>query len=563
MDRSPTLRFQGEGREAAREMLDRLVRGRIADRIWKKDHTVWKPGPEEITNRLGWLESPLGMLPRVGEMERLAGELRLEGFTHALLLGMGGSSLAPEVLRKTLGVVPGFLDLAVLDSTDPDFINYQRDVLPSRKTCFIVSTKSGSTVETLSLFRYFFREMEKSLGREEAGRHFLAITDPGSALVDLAERYRFRAVFLNDPEIGGRYSALSWFGLLPAALGGADLRGILNYGKDAMAACRDGGEENPALLLGVLMGACALRGRNKLTFVLSPEIAPFGAWLEQLIAESTGKEGRGILPVVGEPLGGPEFYGSDRLFISIRLKWEGAYGPALTRLAERGHPILAMEIGDLRELGYQFYLWEMATAVAGHVLGINPFDQPDVEAAKRLARDMVKRYLETKRLPVEPPAFEEGGIRIYGGRGGSSPGEILLSFLKDTGEDGYIAVQAYLDPCGETEKALGEFRNRIFRRFRRATSLGYGPRYLHSTGQLFKGDAGKGFFVQLTADAGRDAAIPDGDDMSRSAITFGVLKTAQALGDRKALLALGRPVLSIHLGENPSENLERISEEIR
>jgi len=304
------IRLQGVDTTVAAEVVDRLVRDRVAERIWERDHRVWKPGPEEIVNRLGWLDSPARMGDGVAEMEGLAGELRREGFTHALLLGMGGSSLAPEVLRKTLGVAPGFLDLTVVDSTDPDFINYQRKTLASRKTCFIVSTKSGTTVETLSLFRYFFRETVRDAGEASAGRRFIAVTDPRSPLVDLAEKHRFRALFLNDPEIGGRFAALSFFGLLPAALGGADLRGLLDSGKSAMDACRGGERENPALLLGGLLGSFALAGKDKATFVLSPEIAPFGAWLEQLIAESTGKEGRGILPVAGEPLGPPDAYGT-------------------------------------------------------------------------------------------------------------------------------------------------------------------------------------------------------------------------------------------------------------
>jgi glucose-6-phosphate isomerase len=557
------IRCSATVRGAAREILGRLGEKRIVERIWERDHTVWKPGPEEITNRLGWLDSPLRMAPFLPEMERFAGALRSEGFTHALLLGMGGSSLAPEVLRKTFGVAGGFLDLAIVDSTDPDFVRYHARYLGDRKTCFIVSTKSGTTVETLSLFRFFHGKMESLVGREEAGRRFIAITDPGSSLAGLAEKTGFRATFLNDPGIGGRYSALSWFGLLPAALCGIDPGGLLDHGKKAMEACRLKGEGNPALFLGGIIGAYALRGRDKLTFILSPEISGFGAWLEQLIAESTGKEGKGILPVVGESLGNPELYGADRLFVSIRLKWEGAYGPAMKRLEERGQPLLSMEMGDLAELGGQFYLWEMATAVAGHVLGVNPFDQPDVEAAKKLAGEMAGRYRETGTLPEETPVFEKEGVLVYGESGGSSPGGILRTFLGGVPEEGYIAVQAYLDPCMETDRALSEFRKLLFLRFGKAVSIGYGPRYLHSTGQLFKGDGGKGFFVQLTADAAEDAEIPEDGTRRKAAMTFGVLEKAQALGDRRALLARGRKVLSIHLGGHPVKTLEEICGELR
>lgn len=557
------IRCSERERNVAREVLDNLAVKRVIERIWKKDHTVWKPGPGEIANRLGWLDSPLRMAPFLPEMEKFAGELRSEGFTHALLLGMGGSSLAPEVLRKTFGVTAGFLDLAIVDSTDPGFVRYHARFLGERKTCFIVSTKSGTTVETLSMLRFFFGKMEDLVGKKEAGRRFIAITDPGSPLVGLAEKLGFRAAFLNDPGIGGRYSALSWFGLLPAALCGIDPGALLDHGKKAMEACRREGKDNPALLLGGITGEYARRGKNKLTFVLSPEISGFGAWLEQLIAESTGKEGTGILPVVGEALGNPELYGNDRLFVSIRLKWEGAYGPALERLEERGFPVLHMEMGDLMELGGQFYLWEMATAVAGHVLGVNPFDQPDVEAAKKLAGEMVRRYRETGALGAETPVFEKEGVLVYGGPGGASPGGILRSFLAGVPEEGYIAVQAYLDPCLETDRVLSEFRERLFLHFRKAVSVGYGPRYLHSTGQLFKGDGGKGFFVQLTADPVGDAEIPEEGSPGKAAVTFGVLERAQALGDRRALLARGRKVLSIHLGGNPMATLDRICRELR
>ncbi|HPC04521.1 MAG TPA: hypothetical protein PKY58_10560 [Syntrophales bacterium] len=557
------IRCSATEREAAREILGRLGKKRIVERIWNRDHTVWKPGPEEIANRLGWMDSPLRMAPFAPEMERCAGALRSEGFTHALLLGMGGSSLAPEVLRKTFGVSGGFLDLAIVDSTDPDFIRYNARLLGERKTCFIVSTKSGTTVETLSLFRFFHEKMKALLGREETGRRFIAVTDPGSPLAGLAENLGFRETFLNDPGIGGRYSALSWFGLLPAALCGIDPRKLLDHGKKAMEACRREGEGNPALFLGGIIGEYALRGKDKLTFVLSPEISGFGAWLEQLIAESTGKEGKGILPVVGESLGNPALYGTDRLFVSIRLKWEGAYEPALKRLEGLGHPVLSMEMGELAELGGQFYLWEMATAVAGHVLGVNPFDQPDVEAAKKLAGQMAGRYRETGTLPEETPVFEKEGVSVYGGPGGASPGGILRSFLADVPEEGYIAVQAYLDPCLETDRVLSEFRKLLFLRFGKAVSIGYGPRYLHSMGQLFKGDGGKGFFVQLTADAGEDVEIPGDGTPGKAAMTFGVLEKAQALGDRRALLARGRKVLSVHLGGDPAKTLERICEELR
>jgi len=534
--------------------LTELDRQRIVARIWEHDHRVWKPEPTEITNRLGWLHTVTAMQKASADWPAWVDQLYAEGYRHALLLGMGGSSLAPEVFSKTFG--SRRLRLEVLDSTDPAAVLACAEALDLRRTLFIVSTKSGGTVETFSFFRYFYNRVAETLGAERAGEHFVAITDPGSALAETAQRYAFRKTFLNDPNIGGRYSALSCFGLVPAALIGVDLPLLLARAGRMMSAC--GAEvpagQNPAAQLGAMMGELAHLGRDKLTFVVSRAIASFGDWLEQLIAESTGKEGTGILPVVGEPLAGPELYGQDRVFVRLSLDAspdDQADEARLQALEEAGHPVVRMRLADSYDLGGQFFLWELATAVAGHILGINPFDQPNVEAAKVLARHMVAEYKARGSLPDESPALTDQGVAVYGRPpAGPTPvnlRDVWMSFLGMAQPGDYLALQAYLAPTPATDAALSELRLRLRQRSRLATTVGYGPRFLHSTGQLHKGDAGHGLFVQITADAARDVPIPDEAGKPESSITFGVLEMAQALGDRQALLNAGRRVLRFHL----------------
>jgi len=560
----------------------------IMGRLWAHDHTLWKPEPAEITNRLGWLHIAEAMLEDLPRLEGLVEAVSADGYTYALLLGMGGSSLAPEVFRKTFGVKDGRLDLAVLDSTDPGAVLAYAERLDLSRTLFIVATKSGGTVETLSFFKFFYnrvlealrqglssrlpREYSRSgvlavagqaVGKEQAGAHFIAITDPGSRLIDIAQAHDFRATFLNDPNIGGRYSALSYFGLLPAALIGVDVEMLLQRALTMVCNCNScncpvAGDSNSARL-GAIMGALAQAGRDKLTLITSPVLASFGDWVEQLIAESTGKEGQGILPVVGEPLGPPDVYGDDRVFVYLRLDdplpnppphaGEGdndTHDAAVQALEDAGHPVVRLRLRDLYDLGGQFFLWEMATAVAGHRLGINPFDQPDVEAAKVLARNMVAEYKEKGVLPdVESAPLTT---------------EALDKFLAQARPGDYITLQAYVQPSAEADTALAALRLRLRDRTRLATTVGYGPRFLHSTGQLHKGDAGNGLFIQLTADDPRDASIPDQAGSPGSTMTFGVLKMAQALGDRQALLDAGRRVIRFHLGDDVAGGLKRLTE---
>lgn len=544
-------------RAVADEVRRTLRENRIVERIRQKDHTLWKPEPKEIADRLGWLDSPRAMMGRLSEIEAVVAGVRADGFTFALLLGMGGSSLAPEVFRRVFGATDGFLDLAVLNSTDPGAVLDYAGRLDLKRTLFIVSTKSGGTVETFSFLRYFYNLVAENLGAEEAGRHFIAITDPGSALADVAATRRFRHTFLNDPEIGGRYSALSFFGLFPAALIGMDVKRLLGRAAAEMEGefSRGGAEEKGGAFLGALLGELAKRGRDKLTFLFSPRIAAFGDWIEQLIAESTGKEGKGILPVVGEPLGPPEVYGNDRVFVSLRIGDDRTGEEGLRTLAAAGHPVVNLRMADLYDLGGQCFFWEMATVAAGWRLGINPFDQPDVEAAKVLARRMIAEYREKGAMPEETPALNTPGISLYGDVASVTPGAALAEFMGQDGTGAYAAIQAYLRPCPETGEALARLRLRLRERFHIAVTVGYGPRFLHSTGQLHKGDGGRGLFIQLTADDPLDAPIPDELGHPASALGFGVLKAAQASGDRQALLNAGRRVLRLHLHGDVSGGL--------
>jgi transaldolase/glucose-6-phosphate isomerase len=526
--------------------LDEMVANDIIARIWAQDPTVWKPDPTEITNRLGWLHTAEVMSEDYARLEGFVEEVRAAGYTHALLLGMGGSSLAPEVFRKTFGVAPGHLDLAVLDSTDPDAVLAHEQRLDLARTLFIVSTKSGGTVETLSFFKYFYNRVAEAVGADGAGEHFIAITDPGSKLADLAEHYRFRATFFNDTNIGGRYSALSYFGLVPAALVGVDVPRLLDDATSMACAAEScvAARDNPAAVLGAILGELAGVGPDKVTFITSPEIASFGDWVEQLIAESTGKEGKGILPVVGEPVGSPDVYGDDRLFVYLRLEGNDSQDAAVQVLEGAGHPVVRLRLRNLYDLGGQFFLWEMATAIASHRLGINPFDQPNVEAAKVLARRMVAEYTDTGALPA--------------GEAAPLTKETLNAFLNQaqagdpsTGSGrSYIAIQAYVQPTQETDAALQALRVQLRDRLKLATTVGYGPRFLHSTGQLHKGDAGNGLFIQFTADAAQEVPIPDEAGSSGSSMSFGVLKMAQALGDAQALLDAGRRVIRFELGSD-------------
>ncbi len=544
----------GDAQAAVDAACGKIHAGKVIKRIWNHDHTVWADSEDEITNRLGWLHSPNVMRGQVKRINAFVEAVKGDGYTHALLLGMGGSSLAPEVFRETFGVADGYLDLAVLDSTDPGYVLGYDDALDLSKTLFIVATKSGGTAETLSFFKYFYNRVVDTVGKDAAGKHFVAITDPGSKLETMADQYQFRATFLNDPNIGGRYSVLSFFGILPAALVGVDVERILQRASDMVINCSAlsnmSESDNNGGLLGVIVGEMAQAGRDKLTLVTSPAIAHFGDWVEQLVAESTGKNGKGILPVVGEPLGTPDVYGDDRLFVYLQLANDTTHNAALDALKAAGHPLVTITLRDIYDLGAQYFLWEMATVVAGHIMGIQPFDQPNVESAKKSARAMIAEYEKTGKLPTLDAALSGDGITVYGDVQADNPAAALKAFLDQAQAGDYVALQAFTHPNAASDDALKALQSTIRDTYKLAVTVGYGPRFLHSTGQLHKGDAGNGLFVQFLATMPRDADIPDTAGEDASAMSFGTLKEAQALGDRTALLDENRRVLRFHLGDD-------------
>ena len=536
----------------------RLRAERIGARLRARDHTIWSPDPTEIADRLGWLTLPAAMRAELAAIERIVAGARAAGLRRALLLGMGGSSLAPEVFSRVLGSRPGYLRLRVLDSTHPDAVRAAAADAPPERTLVIVATKSGGTVETISLFRYLYTWLERRLGRAAAQERVVAITDPGSGLEREARQLGAAHVLYGDPEVGGRYSALSAFGLAPAALMGVDVGRLLDA---AAAEAAQPIEESAGLRLGALLGAAERTGRDKLTLRAPGALAPLGAWIEQLVAESTGKDGRGILPVDGEPALDPDRYPADRVFAVHRLGAEPA--DDLDALGGAGHPVAECVLDSLDELGALMYRWEIATAVAGAVIGINPFDQPNVEAAKVSARRMVDAYRAGGALPAPAPTAAAGGLTLYGDGGPEAadlPGALTAFLQPAAGADGgYVALHAYLPPTAATDAALLRLRRRILERCGIAVTCGYGPRFLHSTGQLHKGDAGAGSFIQLTADLRDDLPIPDRAGEEAGSLSFGVLIEAQALGDRQALLDAGRRVLRIGLGAEPVAGLDALA----
>jgi len=540
-----------EAEDGVQCVLDELREARVVQRIWEHDYTVWKPDPSEISDRLGWLDLPETMVPEIPRLEAFAKSVRSEGVERILLLGMGGSSLAAEMYARVFGPAEGHPRLTVLDTTDPTAIAALTGSLQPDRSLYVVATKSGTTTETLALFRHVFTTVSHGASLDAVGNRFVAITDPGSPLVDVARRHRFRETFLNAPNLGGRYSALSHFGLVPAALLGIDVGRLLESA--ARAQHRSAPEvpthAHPGARLGAQIATHARQGRDKLTFLLPERLQAFGDWVEQLIAESTGKEGTGILPVVSEPVGSPVAYGTDRLFVRLRSSDDPEDTAGVAALRRHGHPVLQLSLDDRYELGGQLFVWEFAVAILGALLGINPFDQPDVEESKRQAREMVAAYRRTGALP----ACENVE---------ASP-QTLREFVDGAQPGGYVSLHAYVPPSATFARLLRDLCSWVRGRTRCATTFGFGPRFLHSTGQLHKGDAGRGRFIQLTCDTTCDLAIPDEAGSSRSSISFGVLKAAQALGDAQALRNAGRPVLRVRLGRAPQEQLIRLLTELR
>lgn len=505
-------------------------------RMWAKDHRLWSPEEiPELTNRLGWLWLP-GETGQVAEIEDFAGLVR--GDTdRVVLLGMGGSSLAPEVYQATFGNADGYPELVVLDSTHPEAVQAVRAASDLGRTLFIIASKSGGTIETLSLFRYFWGQV--AAGSDDPGRRFVALTDPGSGLEALAHERGFRRIFSTPPDVGGRYSALTAFGLLPAALIGMDIRRLLDSAAAMAEACGPDvpASRNPSLRLAAAIGEAALAGRDKLTYVCAPSVAAFGAWVEQLVAESTGKGGTGIVPVAGEALGGHQVYADDRLFVHIAVAGEDPAGrpAALEVLQAAGHPIARVTLGDLYDLGAELFRSEMAVAAAGAILGINPFDQPDVQIAK----DLAKKAMSPEGLGGaidEVSTDDPEGLR-----------RCLARWYGSLRSGDYIGIHAYLPMRGAAEPILDRMARRLRDSSRSPVTLGYGPRFLHSTGQLHKGGADKGVFLQIVDRPAPDVVIPE------AGFTFGKLIEGQSAGDFQALSGRGRRVLRIRLaGDGPA-----------
>jgi transaldolase / glucose-6-phosphate isomerase len=530
---------------AVKDRLRKLEQDAVVRRIAEKDAALWKSNgtvENEIRDRLGWLQVADRMEERVPELEALRKELVGEGFTDAVLMGMGGSSLAPEVFRQTFGAPKGALDVHVLDTTDPAAIAALEQAIQGRKAVFMVASKSGTTLETLSHYRYFWDKTSQK------GGSFIAITDPGTPLAEEASRRGFRRTFLNPPDIGGRYSALSYFGLVPAALGGVDLAGLLDRTATMVQACSPSVPvgENPGAWLGTVFAEAARVGRDKITIVAPAAVKRFGVWAEQLIAESTGKEGKGLVPVADEALGPPELYGKDRLF--VRLALPGDDDPSvgrLTALSNAGHPVVTLKLSDPLSLGAEFFRWEYAIAVAGAILGMNVFDQPNVQEAKDLTRKVLSQG--------NPPTVGEG-IR-WAGQQGATLEAALQALLAQVRPGDYVALLAYIAAGAEHDRALNTIRLAVRDKYRVATTVGYGPRYLHSTGQLHKGGPNTGVFLEVVGDDPNDLPIPG------EKFTFGILKQAQALGDFQALRNHGRRVLRIQ-ARDVAQALSKIGEAV-
>jgi len=542
--------------------LDEIVQDKIIERILSNDYSVWKPSPEEISNRLGWLNIAEEMQSNISSLNSFTEDIKASGFKKAILLGMGGSSLAPEVLHKTFEVKEGYIDLKILDSTDPDAIATLTETLDLQHTIFIVATKSGGTVETLSFFKYFYNQVQDLVGTKKTGSHFIAITDPGSKLVRMAEEYKFRRVFLNDPNIGGRYSALSYFGLVPAALIGIDLRQFLDRAQKTTDEYKDihaaNIQHSLGIILGVSMGEMAKAGRDKLTLVLSPQIQSFSNWVEQLVAESTGKEGTGILPVIENDLEPVFINGQDRFVVLLTLKSDHRFDNDLEKVKDLQIPFIQIKVNDPLDLSGQFFTWEMATALAGYRLGINPFDQPNVESAKTVAKRLVAEYIQNGKLPAYNAINIAKGIQALSDISTDSLPLLLSRFLSLANTNAYISIQAYLQETTESNKILTALKEKIHKNTHLAVTIGYGPRFLHSTGQYHKGDSGHGLSIQLISSTQKDLSIPDTAGSNETSISFGVLKLAQALGDRQALIDENRKVISFIIEGDSTQAIKQI-----
>jgi transaldolase/glucose-6-phosphate isomerase len=527
-------------------------------RLWQRDASLWT-GTDE-SNWLGWLNITEEQLAHVDKLKQFGEQVKAAGFRHVLLLGMGGSSLCPEVLAMTFGKVAGYPELLVLDSTDPAQIKATEEKVDLANTLCIVSSKSGSTLEPNIYKQYFFERIKEKVDEKEVGKRFIAITDPGSKMQQVAERDNFLKVFPGVPSIGGRYSALSNFGMVPAAVMGIDVEKFLRNTQEMVDTCgpASAADFNPGVVLGAIMGEAAKQGRDKLTIVASPGIYDLGAWLEQLIAESTGKSGKGIIPVDRERLAQPNIYGNDRVFVYLRLESapDKAQDAAVEELEKAGQPVVRISLPDIYNLGQEFFRWEIATAVAGAIIGINAFNQPDVEASKIETKKLTSEYESTGKLPPETPFFQGDGIKLYADgknaaalRSGNTLAEVLRAHLGRIRTGDYFGVLGYLTMNQVNDDELQAIRHIVRDDKKVATVLGFGPRFLHSTGQAYKGGPNSGVFLQITCDDAIDLPVPG------QKFTFGIVKAAQARGDFAVLAERGRRVLRVHLGKDVAAEL--------
>jgi len=534
----------------------RFLEGReFLDRLWVKDATLWKGDAAGVRNRLGWLTSPTIMRSHAEDIRSFADEVRRLQYSQVVLLGMGGSSLAAEAFNETFGSKMGFPDMLVLDSTDPGAVKHVVERINLSRTLFVVSSKSGTTAETMAAYA-FFRSQVEAASSPRPGMQFVAITDPGRPLDKLATETGFRRTFLNPASIGGRFSALSFFGLVPAALIGVDIKILLERANSMVETCGNevGLRGNPAVQLGAVLAGLARAGRDKVTLVLSEKISALGGWIEQLLAESLGKDGTGLVPVVDEPLGAPAVYGDDRVFVALILEGDDAHDAALAKLSDAGHPVLRLTLRDPMDMGAEFFRWELAAATAGAVLAVNPFDEPDVARAKESASTLLADWRRSRRLPEWPSDVEEDGIVLMT-KSNKKPGSVsrgLAAHLAMAAPGDYLAIQAYLTPTEETGRVLQEIRVTLRDRLRIATTVGWGPRYLHSTGQLHKGGPPSGLFIQITGDDREDVAIPG------AGYGFTTMKAAQALGDLQSLRDGARRVIRLHLNGKQSQGIQQL-----
>ena len=549
---------------AVKTELNNLTSKDVSKRLWSKDASLWTNKDE--SEWLGWLDIVKEQLANTAQFDQLSKSIKEKGYQHAVLLGMGGSSLCVEVMRHTFGSAAGHPQMIVLDSVVPAQVKAVRTQIDPAKTVFIVASKSGSTTEPNVLCQYFYEETKKAVG-DKVGDHFIAITDPGSSMEKRARELKFAHVFYGVPSIGGRFSALSNFGMIPAAVMGLNTTKLLEHAQAMVNACSESNPpaENPGILLGAILGTLTKLGRDKITIVTSPAVHSLGTWLEQLIAESTGKEGKGLIPIAAEPLELPAFYGSDRVFVYIRLSTSPSneHDSKIEVLEKAGQPVIRITMSDKMHLGSEFFRWEVATAIAGSVLGINAFNQPNVQESKDFTKQYLAEYAEEGVLPENRLLYSSGGFELFGDddnikqlkdKSGNKDDlkELLLAHLSRIKSGDYFAISAYIECCPRLEAKLQKIREYVMKKNKVASTVGFGPRFLHSTGQLHKGGPNSGVFLQITCDDKEDVEIPG------EPFTFSILKEAQALGDFQALSSRKRRLLRLHLPADVDSALDKV-----